>query len=634
MAAPTFTPGDNKQDEKLNPGQRDYDRRFNDIARKEEHGTFDDIAKNYDQEASSAQEDANIEQLRNQESNGTQDPISGQDGGWANNVSSGGSKIAATGRERVKGWFRKASPAVGVGGIVGIGGLILVGLSSPSLLIVQLKETMVGRFNTQLSSMEARTNRLIYAKMNGATKGFCSTSVSIRCKFSTMSEKQIERMKAAGIEVKGETSIGSRIKPTSMEFNGKSITARDFYSTAGQDVKFRSALKLAYNPKFAGFGGAAWEAIAARFKISKLAPELNADSDPEAAREKINQIAKEGTSDSGTRSRVTGDAPDCEENCSGISEEEAERINADAGEIEAGAKDGSAANDVRSRLSGLNMKVSSSFFNAFKVTAPFDYACQGYGALTTLSYAAKAIRAAQLVRYGMIFLSTADMIKAGQSPEPEDVALLGTILTTTLADSEGNTLVGSATDSFGYKYAAYGDSGAPEKSMQNANRFMVGSGFVGTMSAVTNAVLAPLGGRESARQTCGALANPLVQGASVVLGVASLFVPGANVAKIASTAAAGAAVTAAIAVLPGLLADIVAGSVTDDIVGEESGNALTSASGHLISDALAAHNGNGPMTKEDAIAYNESQIEVQNQYIADELRETSPFDATNPHLLK
>lgn len=80
-----------------------------------------------------------------------------------------------------------------------------------------------------------------------------------------------------------------------------------------------------------------------------------------------------------------------------------------------------------------------------------------------------------------------------------------------------------------------------------------------------------------------------------------------------------------------MLADIVAGTVTDNIVGEEAGNAITSGSGALMSDALAAQNGNAPMSKEDAIAYNSLQTQTSNQYIADELRETSPFDPTNPH---
>ncbi len=623
MPTPTFSPGDQKQDEKLNPGQQDADRRFGDLSGAEKRGTIDmsDFERNYGENADGSEEDANIKKLQNDEAS------SAPNSNWTNNVGEA-AKTKAT--SRVKGWFKKAGPALGIGGTLGIGGFILLALTSPTLLVVQMKETMVGRFNTQLSSMEARSNKILYAKMNGATKGFCNSKLTIKCKFTSMSDKQVKKLAAAGIEVvpSDRTSITGRVIPASLTFNDQEIRPGDFASTAGKDAEFRRALKQAYNPKYAGFVGKAWANVAERYKVNKQPPELNADEDEEKAKAKINEIAKEGTEDSGTRVRAAGSA-ECEDS-SCYTEEQAEKVNADADAIDAGAKDGSAASNVREKLSGINNGAVSSFF---KVSAPFDYACQGYGALTTLSYAAKAIRAAQLVRYAVIFMGVADSVKAGVSPEPEDVALLGTILTTTVKSTEDAsvTKVGAATDSFGYKYAAYGDSSASNNSTQIANRFMAGGGFVGEMSAVTAAVLTPLGGREGARATCGFLANPIVQGASIVLGVASLFVPGANVAKIAASAAAGVAVGVAIAVLPSMLADIVAGTVTQDIVGEEAGNAITSGSGTLMSDALAAQNGNAPMTKEDAVAYNDLQTTTNDQYIADELIDASPMDATNPH---
>lgn len=617
MPTPTFTPGDEKQDEKLNPGQRDYDRRFNDLSGVEKRGTVDmsDFERNYGENADSSQEDANIQEA----------------GAWENNVSptESGEKNTA---QKVKGWFKKSSPALGIGGIVGIAGLIMVGLSSPSLLIVQLKETMVGRFNTQLSSMDARTNRLIYTKINSATSGFCNSTVSIRCKFTTMSEKQVKKLKEAGIEVEGTKTITGRIKPTSMTHNDKTINARNFATTAGTDIAFRSALKRAYNPKFAGFSGKAWSTIAAHFKISKQAPEFNADEDAQKALSKVDQIAQEGFEDSGadTNRIVAGEKkdPSCEQNCATWSEADAKAAQDGVGKIKSSGD--VAAAEVRGKLSGLNAGAVGSFV---KITGPLDSACTLYGGITALSYAAKTIRAAQFVRYFAIFASTADKIKAGESPEPEDVALLGTILTTTLTSKDNPDViaVGAATDSFGYKYAAYGDSSASKSSMNIANRFLAGGGFVGDLSRVTDGILEVVGGRQNAKKTCGVLANPVVQGASLVAGVAALFIPGANVAKIAVSTIGGVAVGTVIALLPAMLGDILAGTNTKGIVGEESGDAIASGAGQLMSDALAGQNGNGPMSKEDAGAYNVMQTTTTNQYIADELQTTSPFDATNPH---
>ncbi len=531
-------------------------------------------------------------------------------------------------KSKWKGWFKKGGPALGIGGIFGISGFVLIGLTSPSLLIVQMKEVMVGKFNTQLATMETRSNKLLVSKVNGATKGFCSTRVTIACKFTTMSTKQVERLRAAGIEVQGDETITGRIRPTGLVFDGNPIPPGEFSSRATRDPVFRDALKQAYNPKYAGFVGKAWAAMSGKHKLSKQMPELDAEENPDEARAKVNEIAREGAENDTGRTRVTPSEPGCENNC--VSQEEADRLNNQAEAVEEGKKSGSAGADIRSKLSGIN---TAGVTAAFKISAPLDYACQGYGAITMLSYMAKTIRMSQMIRYALIYFSVADAIKAGESPDPADVALLGTILTTTVMDTADNTktLVGAGTNSFGYNYAAYGDSKGSVKSMQIANRFMAGGGFVGQMSSVTDAILTPLGGRSTARGTCATLSNPIVQAGSIVLGIASLFVPGANVVKIAATAAAGTAVSIAIASLPALLADIAAGTTTDNIVGEEAVNAITSASGGLMSDGLAAENGNGPMSKEDTLAYLNLQDQTSDQYIADEVRNTSPFDATNPN---
>src|SRR5690606_27639132 len=109
------------------------------------------------------------------------------------------------------------------------------------------------------------------------------------------------------------------------------------------------------------------------------------------------------------------------------------------------------------------------------------------------------------------------------------------------------------------------------------------------------------------------------------------FIPGVNVGKAIAGASIHITISFAISMIPTLLADIVAGTVTNGITGEEAGNAITSGSGKLLSDSIAGQNGAAPMTKDDALAYNSLQTQTTNQYIADELENTSPFDATNPH---
>lgn len=624
MLTSTLSPDDEKQDEQLNKSQQHTDDLVNRLSSAEQKpgtinmGGFEDSLNS----GTIADEDRNT--VGNRETAAAKGAPSTPE--FINNFTpeSEGKKPSKW-RARLK----RAAPILSGGGLIGITGFILVGLASPSLLIVQMKEVMLEKFNTQLTSMDARTNKLLVSKLSGTTSGTCG-KISIRCKFSTMSEKQVAKFKAAGIEVIPDenTTITGRVKPIALKFNGEEIKAINFSSTANSNSAFRSALKQVYNPKFAGFTGKAWSGVASRFKINKKTPELGAAEDKEKAKAKVNQIAKEGVEDTGSRLTVDGDDSCDSDDC--MSKDKADTINEEARNLDGAAKDGSAAAEVRSKLSGIS---TGSITSAFKITSLADNACMVYGADATLNYAGKAIRSAQLVRYAMIYLSIADAIKGGASPDPADIEVLGNAATSVIKDSNDTTktLVGSATDSFGYKYAQYGDTGASEQSMQIANRFLAGGGFVGTLAAATEAILEPIGGRKNAAALCGTLANPFVQGGSLLLGVASLFVPGANVVRITAGAIGGVAVSTVLSILPSMLADIVAGTVTNDLVGEEVGNAITSGSGALMSDALAGQNGNGLMTKEDAVAYNSLQTTTTDQYIADELLETSPFDATNPH---
>ena len=119
MALPTL-PGERKQEDTLNPGQQHSDRRFNDIARAEEEGNFNDSADNYDQDADGSQQDANIRKLKGRESEGDQDAANTIQSSYtgANNKSS---KSKFTVKNAKKFW----PLFVGGGGVGIIGALFL-----------------------------------------------------------------------------------------------------------------------------------------------------------------------------------------------------------------------------------------------------------------------------------------------------------------------------------------------------------------------------------------------------------------------------------------------------------------------------------------------------------------------------
>jgi hypothetical protein len=252
--------------------------------------------------------------------------------------------------------------------------------------------------------------------------------------------------------------------------------------------------------------------------------------------------------------------------------------------------------------------------------------------MKAVSIAAKTIRMAQMARFAMVFLTTASMIKAGDA-KPEDVAFLGTMLTTTFTstDSKGNkktTL--PATDSFGYRYAAFGDKGINEA----ATPFLAGGGLTGQLSGMTNMLSGILGGPKTADKTCHTLGNPLVQVGSFIGGIALMIIPGAqaiSAAKIGGQIALAAATFAAEMLLPALLADIIAGKLVDkNTVGEPAGNAIAAGSGGMMSQ-LALVGGNAPLTKTQAKQMVAVDNEVKLSYAASDRATKSPFDISSPN---
>jgi len=517
-------------------------------------------------------------------------------------------------------------------------GLGFSALLSPSLLIIHMKEIMVEKFDTSIGSVEARTGKLLNSQIGDSTAGLCAGKVTLKCKFSTMSKKQVANFKNAGITVLPEESntLGGRTKPTSYVFNEKTITANDFAALSKSDPNFRTALRKAYNPKFAIFSGKAWKATAAFLGISKKPVDVSGATDEERMK-KLNAAAENG--DTGRAPKVAADFED--DDCTGANcataAEKAKAYNDGISQVDADAKTPNAGkNAIEAAEESISAGKLSGFTSIFKLTGVVDDACQVYGAVNAVGYAAKTIRAVQLARYAMAFITLADQIKAGDSPDPADVAFMGGVLTEVAYDVGSTTKrikSGAATDSFGFKYAAYGDTTASSSSMTLASRYLAGGGFVGQLIEVTNTITQVAGGgdRGVLRNTCKTLSNPWVQAGSIAGGIAMLFVPGANIGKIALGATTGIAFQVGLAILPSLLADIVAGTVTENITSEASGNAITGGSGKIMSDTLAGQTGNALMSAADASDYLNLNNKTVAMYAEDEKNSLSPLDPTSRH---
>lgn len=594
---------DNDQDERANP--------YGDSARDLYSREQDSYDSAFNDTSDDTQENENIANAKQREESGS---------GWKDNFSSKDSGKKE--KFNLKDGLKKKGP---IGLLIAIffgGGLGLAGFfGGPGLLVVNLAETLTDKFNYQLGSMNVRTNKVLESKISGSTKGLCTSKVSIRCKFSTMSERQFKKFERAGIAVEydSRTSVRNRVKPTGFTYNGQSISPSQFRSVMRQDPAFRSAVHKAYTPKFAGFADRIFGKVAAKLKLSKKAPFADAKTNDDRFKSIKQQTA--GGQDGDMKKVKQGDKkPGCDGDDCGYTKDEADKHNQMADEVNKGDADGE--KQGKKALS-TNRSLLSAPLNSIRVTGALDTTCMAFSTMQAVSNGAKMIRAAQMARYAMIFLSTASMIKAGDA-QPDDVSYLGETLTKTTQDNPK-----SATDSFGYRYAAFNDNG---KMSESGMFFMAGGGFGGELAGVTAAIMSFFpGGRDSANKTCGIVTNPFVQVGSLLAGIAlSVFSGGGyNLANIAVTGSIAAVLSVAMMVLPGMLADIIAGNLIDEnTFGEASGDAITAGAGHLMSQTAGA-GGNAPLKPDQAVAYENLHQSVIAQYQAEERLDRHPLDPTS-----
>lgn len=510
-------------------------------------------------------------------------------------------------------------------------------LFSPGILIVQLKEVLTSKFNNQFASMDIRSTKLLVSKMS-TTKGVCTSVITVKCKYSSMSDKQIKNFEKAGITVvvdlEGSKGLTGRSKVKGFTFKGKTILANGLNTEIARSTEFRSALHKAYNPKYAGFSDKIWSSVSKKLKISKTKSNLDGDT-AEAKLKKVQEQTSGTAKNSKATTALTNESidpatkkpyePEALKAAQAAAVEANKTVNAISNEAsditKSGVKSGPVVIDA---VEGAAKAGTSKIAGVLGINGFAQSACTAYGSFQALGTAAKTIRAAQLAAYAMIFLNVADQIKAGTA-KSEDVAYLGTILTTELIT---NGVKGkSATDSYGYKYAAYGDTG---KMATSASQYLTGGGLTGELIGVSGLIKSATNG--TPKKVCKIVNSTLATSASLVAGIALMLIPGVDVAftvKDAAQAVFAVAVGLAAPTVAAMLADIVAGVVIDKTtVGESSGDAVVSGASKLMGD-LAGAGGNSPLTSTQAVEYADLTKQTASLYAEEDRLAYSPLDISN-----
>lgn len=576
------------------------------------------------------------------------------------------STVAGGGKRKGKiSLLKKKGPLAAILALFFGGGFASFMLFSPGIAIVQFKEVLMGDLNDQVRAMDTLDSTLMRAKLGSIQSGVCGERLTIRCKFSTMSEKEVQRFRDAGIEIEPnepDRNFG-RTKPTKLTFpDGTEITnPSELRTYLRNNPSSLSILRQAFNPKFAGMYSEVARRVFAGFKTDR-SQKVQGDTEEERKESISAATAGETAGISADGFRVDEEGRNYVVNDSGVRvyPEGTEGIPAgsiiDQGQfdsivaenlslferIEDAADNASPGNNAFGRL-------LSAGWRGINVLGAGDTMCTMYNTARAVAAAAKVARALQVAQYFVVIANVADRIMAG-SATPEEVELIGNTLTAvdtreeivdesserTSDDPETAEAIpyenpnygANAFDSAGYHIAAYNE--APILTSQDM-QFAIGGALTGKLASVLDAIADFFGGRENIRDSCKVVQSWWARGIGLVAGVVSA-VGSFGVATIVSLGA-NIALDFAMPFLEAMLADIIAGEVVSgDTQGVDAGNASFAGAGALFG-ALAGGHGMTPASEEELEEYMVATEQTNQDRIAAERYEAqkTPFDIYNQY---
>ncbi len=554
-------------------------------------------------------------------------------GGWAVNRSPNGFKFEPKGSFAVN-VVKKGGPAgIIFSALLGMAGVVSF-FGGPGLLIVNFVEQYTGAFNTQLASMDARMSRIVRAKLENTTKG-CAIPKSPLCKFSTFSETELanfEKNKLTPLEKK--QTITGRYKISGFELeSGERISAKDFSKRMKSDLNFRNSITKSYG----GVGGlklaGTWDKVANAYKTKhgiNFARPFKKGSTDEDRLKVVDDLSK------GTPQTAGTIANSCDGRTPACTEAERNKANEDVAEATKRMDDVAKVGELSTPEESASSKVGSgaggfaSTVKAFGILGAADSACAFIGFSRNVGQVSKTTRLRQMLLFSTLFLTMHSMIKAGDA-EAQDVSFVGDMLTQTFTD-DGGVTTQAATDSFGYRNAAYGDTGIDEA----ASPFTIGASYGGEASgAMQQAIeLLTAGGTAAGsiyaiKKICDFVNNPLVVAGSLITGIGALFLPGVNAGKVLGQIAVSGAFIAAQAIMLAKLADITKGV----LVGKKDsrvavGNIMNPATSSLLM-GMGNSGGNPILTKNQAETVLANYEETKLAYAKMDRLNMSPFDPTS-----
>ncbi len=525
------------------------------------------------------------------------------------------------------------------------GGGFLTVFFSPSLAIVHMKEVFTESLNDQLRTVDERSAMLLRGKLKDITRGSCG-AIKINCKFATMTDRQVAKFKAAGIEIEREPSKilpkrGTITKITYIKPDGQKLEITDAKQLnsallSADNSSFRASMQRGFNPLVKSFG----DKIALNtMRMLKVTKNVVATGDSDKERQQRVNNAVSGVGDAGAKPIVIK------------TDEDGKEMYFDSEGNELTKEQVDAAEEQSKRISnsvGTSKLLSQAAMGA-SIVGYMDVSCTVYNSMRFVSALSKVNKKAQAARYSMAMVMTpADSIKAGDAKEGDinyignnhmDVRLASNVIDESKLYQEGSAsnppLINdpeagmNSFDSPGYKIAAYGD--APDLSLR-ASRFTIAGGSTALLDGVIRSIATVVNSGDPNPQEvsrkCGYIQNPAVRFTGLAIGI----IAGIGSFGISTALGVGGSMALALALpyIEAQAAEIIAGNVFEDISGIDTGDAAYVGAAGLMG-SVAMNRGLKPLSKEEGLKQLAANKETYQRYAENErfIARSTPFDLTN-----
>lgn len=494
--------------------------------------------------------------------------------------------------------------------LVGILTIVLI-FATPSLLINHFVQTLTDRFNYQATSFEARSNLILDSKWQSNQP---PSEYKIINQYRTMPDTLAKNMEQEGFTIKTDQQ---QIKE--VFFKHQPISRQDFLRKISSDVDINKAKNDSFNSKRVVFQDDVWQKNAHNLRLSKKGFTTKKTADKQAIIDDFKQQELAITKVQEPETRFNTSVP-TETDQDGNSHEQDspsisifKSINNNLSYINQQADQLSSDKQTPYRRKFDNLKlVESNFVNQ-------QSACGLYHNNLFLQNYAKTSQAEQQSQLALNLFVEAEKIKAGLAT-PESVSFYGDRLTEKFIITKANgtkveTL--SATDSQGYKYAAYGDNVSLN---ENAQRYVLGAN-----PSVANSLQMIRDNNPQCQETgfFKKFFRSILNNIANLLKPFTLNLPKLN--DLLNTGSDRQMTENTLAAMSNL-------KVAPDTSGEDLGNAIVSGTGYFMGKN-AAIRGNNILSKKQAITYLQDQAHYLALQAEIDRKYLSPLDASSNNTL-